>query len=189
MRNWLSAIAMAAIMPFSPAQAAVIVNVQEVGADVVINFSGTIDPTGLGTGAYSGGTNRFVRPEFGMVVSVYFEGWNYSYVTPNAPHGPGEATGAATYTTTQSGDSFSVSQYGVIVPYLYQTNTALSGSMTFLGTTLFLLGYTPGVYVTTLPNDTITTNVIASAVPLPAAAPLLLGALALTGFAARRRKG
>jgi hypothetical protein len=185
MRNWFSAIAMAAIMPFSPAQAAVIVNVQEVGADVVVNFSGTIDPTGLGTGAYSGGSNKFVVPKDGMVVSVYVEGWFYSYAPTFAPHGPGEAT----YTTTQSGDSFAVSKYGVIVPYLYQTNTALSGSMTFLGTTLFLLGYTPGVYVTTLPNDTITTNVIASAVPLPAAAPLLLGALALTGFAARRRKG
>ena len=185
MRNWFSAIAMAAIMPFSPAQAAVIVNVQEVGADVVVNFSGTIDLTDLGTGEYSGGTNRFVRPEFGMVVSVNSEGWFYSYVTPDAPHG----TGAATYTTTQSGDSFAVSQFGVIVPYLYQTNSALSGSMTFVGATLFSLGYAPGAYVTALPEDTITTNVIASAVPLPAAAPLLLGALALTGFAARRRKG
>jgi hypothetical protein len=185
MRNWLSAIAMAAIMPFSPAQAAVIVNVQEVGADVVVNFSGQIDPTGLGAGAYSGGTNRFVRPEFGTVVSVYYEGWFYSYVTPDAPHG----TGVATYTETQSGDSFAVSKFGVTVPYLYVTNTALSGSMTFVGATLFSLGYAPGVYVLTLPNDTITTNVIASAVPLPAAAPLLLGALALTGFAARRLKG
>ncbi|MFT6887865.1 MAG: hypothetical protein ACJAWZ_004097, partial [Paracoccaceae bacterium] len=54
---------------------------------MVVNFSGKIDLTDLGAGVYWGTPLRFVRPESGMVVAIYYEGWSYSHATAPAPHG------------------------------------------------------------------------------------------------------
>ena len=187
MRFSFIAAASAALLSASAAQSAVIVNVQEVGANVVIDYSGMIDLTGLDHPGNIPGApfSARVTPNAGEVISLNGGYALYTFGSTTVAHGPGSVTS----TIDRSGDDFGFLNGVLTVAIGYVSGTALSGSLTFVGASLFTLGYAPGAYVTALPNDTITTNVIASAVPLPAAAPLLLGALALTGFAARRRKG
>ncbi len=78
----------------------------------------------------------------------------------------------------------------IVLPGDYISGQLLSGSFLTPVPSLTLLGATPGSYSFALPNDSIQLTVEASAVPLPAAAPLLaagLGGLAL--LSRRRRRG
>ncbi|NRA30504.1 MAG: hypothetical protein HRU11_09590, partial [Parvularculaceae bacterium] len=63
---------------------------------------------------------------------------------------------------------------------------AISGSFTMFGESFLSLGIIAGVYIYTLPNDTVTLTVGAAPVPVPAAAFLMAPALA--AFAAKRRR-
>ena len=81
----------------------------------------------------------------------------------------------------------------MVVPLGYTSGSSISGSAVFTNQTFSSLGLTPGSYTYTLPNDTVTVNIVAPApaVPEPSSvASMGVGSLGLLGLlvAARRKK-
>ena len=186
MRFSIIATATAAALYAGATHAAVIVNIQEVGADVIISYSGAIDLTDTAFDGTKPAEAFGAFPILGVIGNLTDPYTKYLFPSAGVtPHGPGNGA----LGSSRTGDIFGFSDSAVGLSVGYVSGAAINGSLTFAAASLLSLGFTPGSYVTTLPNDAITTNVIGADVPLPAAAPMLLGALALTGVAARRRKG
>lgn len=172
------------------ASATAILNIEEVGADVVATFSGTIDLTGT-TVATSAGTPTsasYSSLDMFYVGAVTFG----SFYQTGSLSGDMFRTDVDGYQVADSdtGDLIGVRGDWIVLPYDY-SGTELSGSGTWTGMTVLAMGLNPGAYIFTLPNDMMTINVVGagpSAVPLPAAAPLLLGALGFAGAALRKRR-
>lgn len=174
-----------------PAGAAVLLDFQLVGGDLVGTLSGSLDLTGA-TGVSlgvpgSGDTGSGVVANVAGVgmsgtadtgVSASLDIWN----TTSGPTSFGSSNGF--FATGDSGDVFSVDgASGVIgVAQGYTSGTSLSGTMTVHGsspiTSFASIGINEGTYVYTLPNDTVTVQFgSVSPVPLPATGPMLLGGL------------
>ncbi|SIO13488.1 PEP-CTERM protein-sorting domain-containing protein [Parasphingorhabdus marina DSM 22363] len=193
MRILSSAIAFsaAAFALSSAANAAIIINIQESGSDVVGTATGTLDLTGLtdlgtipirlavrGTpGYFGGGSNGAVQA--------------YTGITGPANWGPGSLTDA----TSSSGDMFAFNPRfsgspRVFVPIGYTSNSAISSSSTFAGETLASLGLTEGTYLYNAPNDTITVIIgnVRGAVPEPATWAFMILGFGAIGGAMRRQK-
>ena len=210
MKNWLvtcAALAACAV-PFlagGPAQALVpagaIIDVTQVGANVVVTGSGVIDLDGLtflGTGSLQ--VNGIIWPDAATVL-VGAEGFTdlYGGVSGPATMGPG----GEVYADSATGDQFGVtgSALGspvILVPSGYDGSTSLSGSSTFNNTTLAELGLTPGTYVYTwepaavpgaLAQDgNVTVNVL-SGVPEPSTWAMMALGFAGIGLLAYRKRG
>jgi hypothetical protein len=176
------------------ADAAIIINVQQVGSDVVAMGGGSVDLTGL----------TLIQPfsaaaQIAADTAALLEGptsatsFNiYSHATgPGVPFG----TGVQTFATLGSGDVFGVDGVGgpiISLPSNYTSGTSLSATDTYSGKTIASLGLTPGTYNYTWgtggSDHTLTVNIIAP-VPEPASLAIWsLGALgcAIAGY--RRRK-
>lgn len=182
----LAAGALALSLSAGAAQSAVLFAFEETGGNVVGTLSGSLDLTGA---SYL----RTASVGSGIVSSrgeVAIEGNVYMY----AATGPAPFGSAFTPTFgTGVGSPFFVQgvpgRIGVGVSTVYTSGSALSGTLTFLTASFLSLGITPGEYVYTLPNDTVTLRFSqAQVVPLPATLPLLLGGLGLAFAAARRRR-
>jgi hypothetical protein len=175
------------------AQASVIVTMEEVGSDVVLMGSGSLNLAGLSFFATET-IDSIVFPSVG----VFGVGPNialvdiYSGVT-----GPSNF-GSGTYTVSDSGsgDTFSIDSAGQFlldVPTGY-TGGALSGSSTYANSTFASLGVTPGTYVWTWGNsdlhDSLTLEIetTPTGVPEPATTLLLGLPIAATMLARRRAK-
>ncbi len=96
-------------------------------------------------------------------------------------------TGITRGTTTSSGVDWGLDgdDY-VFLPQAYASGNSLAATMSFANATFQSLGVPKGTYTWSLSsngNDTITLNVV----PIPAALPLMAGALAAFGFLYRRR--
>lgn len=109
----------------------------------------------------------------------------YDSLTGPATFGPGgSVTGDS---GTGLGFGWSATDGAVVVPDGYISGDPISGSLTFSSTTLTALGVTPGTYVWSLPNDSITLNV--GTVPIPAAGWLMSsGLVGLAGLGRYRKK-
>lgn len=118
---------------------------QEVGPDVVLSGTGSVDLASLiPAGPYSA-TPSFIRPSQGLFsvgAQVGGEEW-YSGVTLSSPISFG--SGSATNADSSTGDILGLSGFGdVKVPTGY-SGGLLNGTATFTGTTLSTLGVTvPG---------------------------------------------
>ena len=151
------------------ASAGIIVTMQEVGIDVVVSFSGTMDTTGMGFG---GGT----RPLLGRIAPIspniylnandepgYFAhtgfGDNVWTVAPTA-YGTGGATDGGIFSV--GSDNFSFSAVSMELPDGYVSGTLISGSMTFLSENFTSLGITPAVNMVSVTGsgDTVTLQTI-----------------------------
>jgi hypothetical protein len=137
------------------AKASAVIDITQVGDDVVAAASGAIDLTGL-TQVLSGMilAPGFVSPADGEAVvganGAPFD--EYSGVSGPASFGPGSfAPGSSGSGGPIGVDESSFNLIGqppvLIVPSGYVSGTALSGSWTFDGQTLASLGLTPGTYV------------------------------------------
>jgi hypothetical protein len=174
----------------SPAQAAYVVNLEQVGNNVVATGSGSIDTLGL-SGPNLGIESTFLQPVFGSiftgppansVLDTVYSGFT-------GPLFFGDGTGSPS-PDSGSGDivGLSGSDGQLSVPSGYVSGSPLSSTSTYLNTTLAVLGATPGAYLWTWgfggDVDTFTLNVGATAspgpiaAPEPASAPLLGSALA-----------
>ena len=176
---------LSAVVYSKPAHAVMIVNATESGGNVIFNYSGSLNTSGLNY-AYTGILSNvsLVNPSRpdpaypttpqgyflgvgGSASPINYDGYNTS--TSFLPYG----TGAIFYnTSTNSGDIFGFGFGEVSLPESYASGTSLSGSATFTGESFSSLGMTTGTYVNTLSNnDTITLNV--GTVPVPGPLPIL----------------
>ena len=192
----LTLAALATCLPLvAPASnAAVLFSFEEAGGDVVGSFSGALDLTGaehLFLSFTSGGgaidPSRAIATAFGSDDVTGLDAYQLSFRPSSFGSGgytPGDANGSVFGLDNRSGLLF--------VPFGY-AGGALSGSVSFAGATFASLGINPGEYLFSIPNDTITLSFggegggSVNPIPLPAALPLLIGALGLAGVFLRRR--
>ena len=174
----------------SAADAALIVNVGQSGANVVATLSGSLNLTGLTALPTPFGLTRAIAPSRGYIglgTSPLTTG--YQGLTGAGVFGPG--TGF-TLSNADTGDGFGLdtifSLNVLFLPLNYVSGTALSGSSTFNNTTISGLGLTAGAYVFRSSSDTLTINIngAAAAVPEPATWALMLIGFGGIGYAMRR---
>lgn len=173
------------------AQAAFTLTIAEVGDDVTITGSGSLDLDDLSAFASSASDGIYINPASG-IVSAGTDGFDatlYLGVTGPASLGPGSSN---VFAELFSGDYFIVGgSFGAIgVNSNYISGTFFTNSATFENQSLSTLGLTPGTYVYTWGTgenaDSVTVNV--NAVPEPASTALLAigGCALLLGMRKRR---
>ncbi|NRA30937.1 MAG: hypothetical protein HRU11_11850 [Parvularculaceae bacterium] len=188
MKNILAAFA-ALTCVFSAADAAIDAKLEQIGANVLLSYTGSIDLSGYRqtpSGRFDR-NNALVRPDnsFGVRNGEY-QFWDVSVVGPANFGG-----GTQTSTINVSGDTFffnfSTERIGVATNYT--SGSMIAGGALFQSITLAALGATPGSYLWTLTNgDTISLTVGDVADPVPLPLPAVLFASGLAAFGALRRK-
>jgi hypothetical protein len=169
-----------------------VVTIEQDGANVVATGSGDIDTTGLNafatTYAYAaiGPDTAYTFVGSHLLESQGYDGAN---ITGPSNFGPGSAT----FANSGSGDPVGIIlPHTIYVPYGYVSDTALLDSATWDGTSLTILGLTPGTYVWTWGTDadqSYTLDIVApAATPLPAALPLFAGGLGVIGLLGARKR-
>jgi PEP-CTERM motif len=186
--KWAGAAALGLAAVGGPAEASVVIDVSEVGGNVVTTGSGTIDLAGLSFFEFAPpGQARMVPALADMIVGSAPDSQTYTGATGPASFG----TGGLAYASSASGDIIAVEAGIIEVPFGYVSGTALSGAATYDGQTFASLGLTPGTYVYAWGSgptaDSLTVKI---AIPEPATrAMILLGfaALGVAGFHAARK--
>jgi hypothetical protein len=185
----LSAAALAWI-PGSPARADLIVNIQQVGSDVVATGSGTLDLAGLTFDGTTTVAEARVQPDAGLIAlgsSAATDG--YTGFTGPTSFGIGGNTNASSETgvrATIQGTNTSpdLGANVLFVPNGYVSGDPLSDTAVFANTTLADLGLTDGTYTWTWDDpsdpDVISGQFVVNVgtVPEPGSLPLLVLPLA-----------
>ena len=147
--------------------------ISEVGSDVIMSGSGSLNLTGLiegsvqanggingtsGTWVIGSSTAFFARKFYGNIVNVYPNSFGSGYTAP----------------TSYSGDTFGV-QIGsisrdIILPIGYTSGSPLSGAATFANNTISSMGLTPGTYLYSWGSDSIRLEI---ATPAPTPTPTI----------------
>lgn len=168
----------------SPGYGDVVVDIQEVGGDVIVNGAGTIDLTELSL-TFSNEDEAVMNPAGYLTLGP-------ATATPFDVYG-GTASGPAGFggnlhsvASIGSGDFFGLAWQGstdLILPSGYVSGTFLSGSSTYSGQTFDSLLINPGSYVWTIGDNAFTINAI---VPEPNS--IAIFGMTFVGFMARRRR-
>lgn len=167
------------------AQAAVTINVNQTGSDIVWDWSGSLDITGATQGGLFGGFGAWVRPA-NVEFPLYSAGNTYSYSITGPGYGAiGNGTAYNFFTSTSGNTSFGVSGSGsqVWLAESYVSGSSITGTNVLANKTLADIGLNSGNYTWTVTGsgDTITLNVI----PEPATALSLVIGGGLLGLIRR----
>jgi hypothetical protein len=163
------------------AEASAVIDIRQVGGNVMAIGSGTIDLSGL-TFLGPGSEPAELGPDDAVVFVGLGPGTVYKGLSGPASFGPG----AGTLASSASGDRLGLegADSFLFVPAGYVSGAALSGSATFDGQTFATLGLTPGTYVYTWGSspaldDSLTVKI---AIPEPSTwVMLIIGAGAIMG--------
>jgi hypothetical protein len=139
-----------------------IVTISEVGSDVIMSGSGSLNLTGLIEGSVQSGwginamlgtwvigpsASFFGRKYQGNAFSTYPTSFGSGYTAP----------------TSFTGDAFGIQNGSlgkdIIVPIGYTSGSPLSGTVTFANKTISSMGLTPGTYLYDWGNDSITLQI------------------------------
>lgn len=172
----------------TPARAALTIDIQQFGGDVVASASGSLDLSGLSLVTSSGSTSiALVYPSAGTIaVGTPGSSTVYTGFSTIGSLGSGGFTAANSYTGTLT-EADKADGY-IFLPHNYSSGTQLNGTATWTSTTLSTLGLTAGSsLVYSWSGDSITVNVL-TPVPEPAMAMLpAFGTLLLLAIWQRRR--
>ena len=169
------AITTALLLSTSPSEAAIIVNIEEQGSDVVVSYSGSIDLTGIGFNIIGAANSNRIEAIGGQInflngaankASMTDFGKNPWTVAPSA-FGTGGAFNADGVSIA-AGNAFGFQPNAFFIESTYVSGETISGSMTFNGQTLASMGINAGtgiVNATFSSGDTLTVNATAAAVP------------------------
>jgi hypothetical protein len=155
----------------SAVPAAVTVTISESGPNVVMNVSGSLNTTGL-TGPVAEPTLCFSNNNpSGAVLTVGNDNTSciryYSSTNSLSAFGSGGSSGVP-----DSSSGYFAAAFGgyIYLPAGFVSGDAVSATSTLLNKSISSLGYTPGTYAVSLPNDSITLIIQA---PTPASIPTL----------------
>src|SRR5437764_4861502 len=181
----LALTALATAFAASSASAAITVNINDSGPNVVATVSGSLNLAGL-TDQGSFFNSTFIRPVVGFIGFGTGNIEGFSGLTGPTNFG----SGAVTNGSSSVGDLFAINSSSFGSPYVFFTSgysgSAISATDTWFGASIASLGATPGQYVYTAANhDTVTIN-IGGAVPEPSTWAMMLLGFAGIGFAMRR---
>jgi hypothetical protein len=174
------------------AQASFIVTIEQVGANVVVTGSGSLDLTGLSY-YFSGAAISGIDPGAGNI-SIGSPNSDPVDVYTGSISGPNSFGTGGVFSPSDSGSGDKVALVApgfqlVYVPEGYVSGDPLSDSSTYDNATLASLGLTVGDYTWTFSSDSYTIDVgMPTAVPEPASLTLLGVAAGMTLLAARRRR-
>jgi hypothetical protein len=136
----------------TPAHADFDITALQLGPDLVFSYSGSVDLTGapLPSGA---GSSAFINPGApALSFTSYAAGAVDTYLLPSPPPAfPVFGTLGAHFPTSNTGGILRLSgastPHELSLPDGYVSNSLISGSMTFSGSSFTSLGLTPGSYV------------------------------------------
>lgn len=184
------------------AQAVYTIHIQQIGPDVQVDGSGSINTTALNAeGDPYSPAGGALQPNQGAVVFPgTLESWTMPGFSGSGPFGSGLSS---TFTLDTSGDGLAFTPTFMARLYLpvgYVSGTTLTSSMTFAGQTLASLGITPGNYAWNFDSGAASDSVrmTVDSPPAPASIPTLSewGLLGLSALMAalglgwlRRRPG
>lgn len=150
-----------------PACGAVVITITQVGNDLLVKGSGSLDLSGammIGFSMDNPGPAALFLPHMSYF-TTRTETWNdvERFLLINDPSILGNQFAVATAIT--SGDSFGISTNEVHVPVGYMNGENLTISALFLNETVTSLGLIPGTYLFSLPHDFVKLDIVA--VPEP----------------------
>lgn len=175
---------------------AIVVTATQSGDNVVLEGSGSIDLSALteitGTATSFGSAISGNPPAFTVGGTNQIDVDVYGGFSLTAPSNIGVLT-SAVFADSGTGDRFGASRAQVltsgvpvlIVPEAYTSNSELSGSAVFAGTSFATLGITPGIYEWTWGTGTESDSLSLQVIPEPGTWMLLLVAGGILSFIRR----
>jgi len=164
------------------ASGAIVVTVEQRGSDVVIDYSGSWDSWSVGTTPTTTDLAVYNLGVFNLTAG------SKDRVAAGLARDSGLWTTVLTRPDSTSGDNFGWNAAYSYAPLNYTAGNEISGSLTFNGTDLATMGFTPGDFGSFTGGGN-TANFSVSAVPEPTSiAFLATGGLAVGAVAAARRR-
>jgi hypothetical protein len=175
-----------AVIISTAANAALTIDVNQQGSDVVVSVGGTLSLDGL---TFAGPTvsDNQISPAIGFLATGTPDGSALSAYSGFS--GPGQfGSGGFTDASSGTGDVFALNAGPgfVLVPSGFITGSAIDSGATFSNATFASLGLTAGQYVYTSRGNTITLNIGPASVPEPASWAMMLIGFGGMGFTLRR---
>lgn len=200
LRNLFAGLALLASV--GAAHAVYTIDILEVGPDVVMSGSGSIDTTGMPSapGNTSCGIFKGYFTPLNICIGDGIPGTEHNGVI--SPPLSGLTSGTGSFASIATGLPLIVSADSLYMPSGYASGTSLSNQSTYPGLTLALLGFTDGATQTLnlSSGDTIVIRIGSAVPPAASASPAsiptlseyalmaLASAVAMLGIAAARRK-